>query len=678
MKNVIWSPDGSKCAILCKFGVVIADRQMEQLCNITDSVRVKSGAWDTSPTGGTANEIFVYTTLHHVKYCLATGDTGTIRTLDNPIYAQMVVKDQLFCLDREARAKIVEIDTTEARFKLALEKKKYGQVMHMVKHSKLCGRAIVAYLQSKGFPEVALHFVHDPKTRFRLALACGNIDAAIECALQMEQQSDGKGAGRETWGQLGSEALRQGNHQVVEMSYQRTKDFDRLSFLYLITGDTEKLRKMLKISQMRGDIMGRYHNALFLGDAEERVKVLEESGNMSLAFISAKIHGLDEAAERIQIAIETNGGSVKGLLEKVDTADKKAGCLLQPATPIIKETKWPTKEVVKTTLEDYEGAADEYVEEEEVVAQNAIESGTGWENDDFGDEPKASALAASMDDLDLDDDMGDWGDDLDLGDDMAEPETVDEMAGISDMGDGSTFMLPDAGRPPAACWSTNSSHAAVHIAAGGTAKAMQLLNRQIAVSNFDALKDSMIGSYIGAFTSMPGVPGSGSMSVPLLANDASGHPSSESLPRTSLKMKKLVLGIRSGYRFFQGGKFNDSKLAFISVLRDIPLVVADTRAEASEMKEMLEICREYITAIRLKGAISENASNPARCTELSAYFTHCNLQPSHLLLALRSAMGTAFKQKNFISSASFARRLLELPDMSSEKNADLRVKATKV
>jgi len=267
---------------------------------------------------------------------------------------------------------------------------------------------------------------------------------------------------------------------------------------------------------------------------------------------------------------------------------------------------------------------------------------------------------------------------LDLGDDMAEPETVDEMAGISDMGDGSTFMLPDAGRPPAACWSTNSSHAAVHIAAGGTAKAMQLLNRQIAVSNFDALKDSMIGSYIGAFTSMPGVPGSGSMSVPLLANDASGHPSSESLPRTSLKMKKLVLGIRSGYRFFQGGKFNDSKLAFISVLRDIPLVVADTRAEASEMKEMLEICREYITAIRLKGAISENASNPARCTELSAYFTHCNLQPSHLLLALRSAMGTAFKQKNFISSASFARRLLELPDMSSEKNADLRVKATKV
>lgn len=496
--------------------------------------------------------------------------------------------------------------------------------------------------------------------------------------MTLEQQSEGKEGGREFWGQLGSEALRQGNHQVVEMSYQRTKDFDRLSFLYLITGDNDKLRKMLKISNMRGDIMGRYHNALFLGDASERVKVLEESGNMPLAFISAKLHGLDEDAERIQVAIETNGGSVEGLLEKVETQGKLGGCLLQPPTPIMKETNWPTKEVVKSTLEDFEGA-DDYVDEEQAMHDAPMPSDDAWDNEDF-DEPKSSGLDDAMDDLDLgDDDLGDWDDDLDLGDDMAdEPEEVDEMAGISDMTSGGGFTLPEAGRPPAACWSVNSSHAAVHIAAGGTAKAMQLLNRQIAVSDFDVLRDAMVGSYIGSMMSMPGVPGSASMSIPLLANDSAGHPGNDTLPRTSLKMKKLVAGIRSGYRFFQGGKFNDAKAAFASVLIDIPLVVTDDRSEAHEVKEMLMICREYITAIRIKGAISENAKDPARCTELSAYFTHCNLQPAHLLLALRSAMGTAFKFKNFISAASFARRLLELPDMSSQRNADLRVKATKV
>lgn len=62
------------------------------------------------------------------------------------------------------------------------------------------------------------------------------------------------------------------------MTYQRTKNFERLSFLYLITGNTAKLQKMLKISEMRNDTMGRFHNALYLGDVEERVRILVEAG----------------------------------------------------------------------------------------------------------------------------------------------------------------------------------------------------------------------------------------------------------------------------------------------------------------------------------------------------------------------------------------------------------------
>ena len=690
IKNVVWAPDGSKVAIMCKYGVVIADRQLEQLCSISDNVRIKSGAWDVSPTGGTANNIFVYTTLNHVKYVLPSGDTGTIRTLDNPLYAMRVVKDQLFCLDREARPRIISIDTTEARFKLALSSKRYGQVMHMVRHSRLCGRAIVAYLQTKGFPEVALHFVRDPRTRFRLALACGNIEAAMDSAFALAQAAEveGKDAGRDIWGELGSEALRQGNYQVVEMSYQRTKDFDRLSFLYLLTGDTDKLRKMLKISNMRQDIMGRYHNALLLGDATERVHVLEQSGNLPLAYISAVIHGLDDDAERIRIAIETNNGTVEGLMEKV-TGGRGSGCLLQPPTPIVRENNWPTLEVQKTTLEDLSLAQPDPEEEayNEGAQQAAPSGGDGdWEEAEFEDPtaapaPKAKGVAAD-DDYDFGDDDGDWGDDLDdlgdLGEQEAAKAPVNEMAGLQEVSDDATFQMPAAGRPPAGCWVANSSHAADHIAAGGASSAMQLLNRQIAVSDFAVLKKVMIGCYLGSMLSVPGIAGSSALSMPLLRNDTNGHPGIASLPRTYLKMVTLVAGIKDGYRAFQGGKFNDSKACFQNVLSQIPLVVTDNRNEAAEMKEMLEICREYITAIRIKAAMAEAGSDPVRSTELSAYFTHCNLQPVHLLLALRSAMGAAFKHKNYITAAGFARRLLELPDMSSERNADLRVKATKV
>jgi hypothetical protein len=38
------------------------------------------------------------------------------------------------------------------------------------------------YLQAKGYPEVALHFVKDEATRFNLAIECGNIEVALQSA----------------------------------------------------------------------------------------------------------------------------------------------------------------------------------------------------------------------------------------------------------------------------------------------------------------------------------------------------------------------------------------------------------------------------------------------------------------------------------------------------------------
>ena len=48
------------------------------------------------------------------------------------------------------------------------------------------------------------------------------------------------------------------------MCYQRTKNFDKLSFLYLITGNLEKLMKMMKISEIRKDTSGQFQNSLYL------------------------------------------------------------------------------------------------------------------------------------------------------------------------------------------------------------------------------------------------------------------------------------------------------------------------------------------------------------------------------------------------------------------------------
>ena len=54
----------------------------------------------------------------------------------------------------------------------------------MVRTAKLVGQSVISYLQKKGYPEVALHFVKDEKTRFGLALECGNIDVS-GCGLRV-------------------------------------------------------------------------------------------------------------------------------------------------------------------------------------------------------------------------------------------------------------------------------------------------------------------------------------------------------------------------------------------------------------------------------------------------------------------------------------------------------------
>merc|ERR1719262_578401 len=136
-----------------------------------------------------------------------------------------------------------KLNCAEYMFKLALHKRQFHEVKLWITNGRLCGNVVIGYLKEKGFPEVALHFVEDQQTRFNLALEYGHIEVAMTAAQELDDQS--------CWNRLGLEALRQGNQQIVEMVYQRTKNFDALSFLYLITGNVGKLKKMLKIANMR-------------------------------------------------------------------------------------------------------------------------------------------------------------------------------------------------------------------------------------------------------------------------------------------------------------------------------------------------------------------------------------------------------------------------------------------
>lgn len=447
----------SHVALLAKHVVNICNRKLQSLCSIHENTRVKSGAWDDSG-------VFIYTTSNHIKYSLINGDHGIIRTLDLPIYITRVKGNQVFCLDRECRPRVLNIDPTEYKFKLALVNRKYENVLHMVRNARLVGQSIIAYLQQKGYPEVALHFVKDEKTRFGLALECGNIEVAMEAARALNDKN--------CWDRLGQVALMQGNHQVVEMCYQRTKNFDKLLFLYLLTGNLEKLKKMIKIAEIRKDISAQYQGALFLGDTLERIKILKNFGQESLAYLTAATHGYTEEAEELQQVIEQSGKSLPEILPNAK--------YLKPPVPIQQaESNWPLLTVTKGFFDGAvisKAAAGPISSVLATAMPDDVDTtteGDGWEleaDEEDLEEGKSPGLKKEAD--------GDEGVGWDVGDEDIElPEDV--TATVKSTDEDGYFVPPTKGLSQSMIWVSNSQLAADHVAAGSFESAFKLLHDQV-------------------------------------------------------------------------------------------------------------------------------------------------------------------------------------------------------
>ncbi|CAI8616908.1 unnamed protein product [Vicia faba] len=631
IKYVVWSNDMESVALLSKHAIVIASKKLVHQCTLHETIRVKSGAWDD-------NGIFIYTTLNHIKYCLPNGDSGIIKTLDVPIYITKVVGNVIFCLGRDGKNKAITIDATEYIFKLSLLKKKYDHVMNMIRNSQLCGQAMIAYLQQKGFPEVALHFVKDERIRFNLALESGNIQIAVASATAIDE--------KDHWYRLGVEALRQGNAGIVEYAYQRTKNFERLSFLYLITGNVEKLSKMLKIAEVKNDVMGQFHNALYMGDIRERVKILENVGHLPLAYITASTHGLQDIAERLAAEL---GDNVPSLPEG------KVPSLLIPPSPVLCCGDWPLLRVMRGIFdgglrnadqdaddEEYEAAEGDWVEELDMVDIEGLQNGD---------------VAAMLDDGEVaeeGDEEGGWElEDLEL-----PPEADTPKASVSTRS--SVFVAPTPGMAVSQIWVQRSSLAADHAAAGNFDTAMRLLNRQLGIKNFAPLRSMFLDlhsashSYLRAFSSAPVVP----LAVERGWTEASS-PNVRGPPALPYKLSQLDEKLKAGYKSTTAGKFTEALRTFVNILHTIPLIVVESRREVDDVKELIIIVKEYVLALQMELKRREMKDNPVRQQELAAYFTHCNLQTPHLRLALLNAMTVCYKAKNLATAANFARRLLE-------------------
>ena len=628
VKYVAWSNDGLYCALLSKHNVTIVNKNLDQVSTLHETIRIKSATWDDSG-------VLLYSTLNHIKYTLLNGDNGIVRTLDQTVYLVKVKARNVYCLDRAAKPKVLTIDPTEYRFKLALVKRNYDEMLQIIKNSSLVGQSIISYLQKKGYPEIALQFVQDPQTRFELAIECGNLEVATEMAKELDRPK--------IWTRLGQEALIHGNHQTVEMTYQKLRNFDKLSFLYLCTGDDEKLQRMAKIAEHRNDFTSRFQNALYLGDVESRIQMFKEIDLYPLAYMTAKSHGLTEECESIL--------EMSGLTEDQISLPETGGALTPPKVVIeTHKANWPVKEAAHSSFEkallgEVGGAAEDG--EPDLL------------NDDLPAIEDNNALARAEDE--------DAGDGWDMGDDIA----VDAAGTDSDF---VNVDNPDApadstgpGSSEADLWSRNSPLAADHVAAGSFESAMQLLNRQIGAVNFEPLKPRFMEIYTASKTYLPAT-----ASLPSLVNyvrrtldEQDPRKLLPTIPRDFESLSNADL--QEGYTAMRSNKLDAGVITFKDILQTLLINIVSSQSQVNEAKALITKSMEYALAMsvelerrKLAAEAGDSQSEEVlkRQLELSAYFTVPKLDVSHRQLALMAAMKLAFSNKQFSSALSFANRVL--------------------
>uniref|UniRef100_A0A4W5JY78 COPI coat complex subunit alpha n=1 Tax=Hucho hucho TaxID=62062 RepID=A0A4W5JY78_9TELE len=247
--------------------------------------------------------------------------------------------------------------------------------------------------------------------------------------------------------------------------------------------------------------------------------------------------------------------------------------------------------------------------------------------------------------------------DLDL------PPELELSAGAGGGAEDGFFVPPTKGMSPTQLWCNNSQLPVDHVLAGSFETAMRLLHDQVGVVQFGPYKQLFMQTLSRGRTCYLGLP-----SLPCLRGNPQRNwkdsGAKQGLPAVGLRLSDLIARLQQCYQLTTAGRFEEAVERFRAILLSVPLLVVDNKQEIAEAQQLITICREYIVGLTMeterKKLPKDTLDQQKRLCEMAAYFTHCSLQPVHMVLVLRTALNLFFKLKNFKTAASFARRLLEL------------------
>jgi coatomer subunit alpha len=214
--------------------------------------------------------------------------------------------------------------------------------------------------------------------------------------------------------------------------------------------------------------------------------------------------------------------------------------------------------------------------------------------------------------------------------------------------------------PDSELWVLKSPLAAHHAAAGSFESAVQLLVRQVGLSNPEPLKAKFLQIYQASRTFLPIESGLPPLEIYIRRDDEK-----KSLPRLPWNFEHIKnVQLREATKLVTANKLEQAVPALRDILHTLLLFAASSQAEADDVAKTVETIREYIIGlsveIQRRGIDTSTPEGIKRNLELAAYFTHFQMSPQHRGLAYIQAMTQFNKYKNTATAGEFAQKYIAL------------------
>ena len=653
VKQVYWSEDYYYGVLYSKHQLIVCNKKLDIITTIHENDTIKSVCIDSG-----IHHIY-YTTIFHLKYgFIRTGEIHNICTLDEPLYLIKAKGDQMWWINRKGLVKKRLISNTNMLLRMAVQENNIKKIVKLLENQKPIGNSIVQSIYRAGYPQLAMHIAEDPDIRFKLAIESGALHIAKETALQCVSGTDRY---YKYWSELATNSIQYGDLHLAQLSATKIADDQRKAILCTITADMEGLSQILNTTQ---NICTQYQFSVFAENIIDRINLLENSGNLPIAYMVAVQYQLTDKSEELLGKMEFD----------IASKCKERAQLLSKPLPLpvgkIHKNNWPLLSVQDNTLTRFLNNKKSLFNKGLMKTEDQTTYEGNWGKDD--------ELFSDKDSDDLESiktpNNGGWGNDLD---NISIDDLSDDMNNNKEdyaTGKDHTALIP--WDPIELYWVNKTSVPAFHIAAGSFKTALNLLKRQIGLKNAAPLKQLFMQIWAQVHIVNPSVithiPPSLHTATTNFYRLYPSHFDTELkyIPYIPFAEALLNENIQVAYKYVSDGNFNDAISTFTLSLQMALLQVVTSEIELKKLSQIKSICITYVQALRTE--IERKVSTDARMLELSCYFTQFKLETNHLILALYFSMKYNYKAGNKAIAASLAHRLLEL-DPSEDKVKQARI-----